>query len=916
VSRVVPFTDPKAQHSELAGGKGANLPQLVAAGFTVPPGFVVLTSAYADALADAGLADEILGIVGRIDYDDVDGVERASAEIRRLIEGLAVPEEIVNEIKSAYAAFGSDVSVAVRSSGTAEDTADASFAGLHDTYLDIHGADEVVNAVRRCWASMWTARAISYRHTKGFDHAQARIAVVVQQMVESEVAGVMFTGHPLRARTDEIVVNASYGLGEAVVSGLVTPDEFTLNAHTLEVKHSHTGSKAKKIVRSPSGVGTVTLDVDEADRARLCLTPEQLAELGDLGRRVTRHYDCLPQDIEWGYADGTFHLLQSRPITGVDFTWDEGIEEWQTAPEDEDSLWTYKYSEQYWNGGITPLFYSIRAREPHEGIMRMAELAGFHDLTNKRTYKYKFGTAYYGVEVDEAFQRYALPRAVRAAGAFNVPENILPKTLSEPLDVVRFLRMMLSVNASPTSAFYNWRRAAREKFIFNSEKIAEANGLPDSELRRLSDTELRRYLRSLEDLAIKFMDSLWVGTHIPMPMIFGLFGTLVAKYYKGDNPTISQDLMSGLPPTLQTKETHDFYELAQRLRQSKSLRKVFDENPGATFFEALKDSEEGREFLEAYRAFVAEHGHRGHQDRDIYFKRRADDPAIDYEAFRLHLQSENDTPPWENERRLIEKREAATKEIMEHLGVGVFGGVRQKLFQLLHEEIIDFLVLREDWRYYIDRITYSKRRVALEVGRRCVERGSLDQVEDCFFLGEDELFRTLAGAEPLPLTRAKVRGRRRHFERMESRTWTPPMLIKGDGTVVEDVNDVGEGGSHMVGIGTSAGVVEARARVVRNLSEIGTIQRGEILVCNATDPGWAPVFSVISGLVIETGGMLAHGSCLSREHGIPAVQLVNGMRLIPNGALIRINGTTGEVDILDTGNGVAEVTANEQKVSA
>lgn len=913
MSSVLPFTHTDAQRTELVGGKGSNLSRLAAAGFRVPPGFTVSTDAYTEALQHAGLREQILPIVDRIDYDDVDVLERETAQVRKLVENVALPEDLVSGIKAAYAELGAEVLVAVRSSGTAEDTAESSFAGLHDTYLDVRGADEVVDAVRRCWASMWSARAVSYRHSRGFDHAEAKIAVVVQQMVESEVSGVLFTAHPLHARTDEIVVNASYGLGEAIVSGIVTPDEFTLNADTLAVKHSHLGAKHQQIVRGPSGAGTVTESVPQDDRERFCLEPDQLATLADLGRRVSRHYDSLPQDIEWAYTDGQFYLLQSRPITGVDFTWDEGIEEWQTAPDEDDALWTFKYSEQYWTGGITPLFYSIRARESHEGIMRMAELAGFDDLTNKRTYKYRFGTAYYGVEVDEAFQRYALPRPVRPAGAFNVPEELMGKTLSEPLDVPRFLRMMLSVNASPTSAFHNWRKTAWG-FIRNPESVAAANGLPEEELRRLSDAELRRYLRSLQDQAIKFMDSLWVGTHIPIPMIFGAFGALVAKHYKGSNALLGQELMSGLPSTLQTQETHAFHELAQRLRSSKVLRQTFDDNAGAAFFEALEQTEEGAAFLADYTAFVAEHGHRGHTDRDLIFKRRADDPAIDYEAFKLHLQSDQTSSPAELEQRVVEKREAAVAEMMEHLGHGVLGPLRQKLFQLLHGEIIDFLVLREDWRHYIDRITYSKRKAALEVGRRCVERGQLQTVEDCFFLGEDELFRVLAEAEPLPLVEAKIRGRRRHFDRMESRTWTPPMLVKGDGTVIEESNEVGEGGSHMQGVGTSGGVIEGRARVVPNLSKIGTIERGEILVCNATDPGWAPVFTVISGLVIETGGMLAHGSCLSREHGIPAVQLVNGMQLIPNGALIRINGTSGEVEILE--GSAAEESADHELAEA
>lgn len=897
MGQVIRFGDPGSQDVTIVGGKGANLGNLAGAGFTVPPGFTVATGAYAAALDAAGISEQVQRLAEGIDYADVAALESATEKIRSAVAGVAIDDALRAEVAEAYAELGDEIYVAVRSSGTAEDTAAASFAGLHDTYLDVCGVDTVLAAIRDCWASMWSARAVAYRHSNGFDHRTSLIAVVVQSMVEAEVSGVMFTANPLNARTDEIVINASFGLGEAVVSGVVTPDEFTLDAATLAVKRTRIGEKQLKIVRNESGPGTVSVPVPQSEAGKPSLTEGQLVELAELGRRVGNHYDGLPQDIEWAFTDDGFAVLQARPITGVDFTWDEGVEEWQTAPDDEDMVWTYKYSEQYWTGGITPLFYSVRARESHIGIMQMCEALGFTDLLNTRTYKYKYGTAYYGVDVDEKIIRYALPRFARASGAFNVPDFMLDKTLTEPLDAVRFLKMVGALLVSPKSSFLNWKRSARN-FIHNDEQVARANGLPQEQLRRLSDTELRRYADRLQQQAIDFMQSLWVGTHVQMILAFGIFGELVARNYKGTNALIGQELMSGLPATLPSEENHEFWELAGRLRSSTSLRTLFEDKGGPEFFAALEDTEEGRAFLADYRAFVAKHAHRGHTDRDLIFPRRPDDPSLDYEAFKMHLQSDQQASPAELEAAVTAKRVAAVEEMKSYLGGGLTGGVKQKLFELVHGEIIDFLVLREDWRYFIDRITYSKRKAFLEVGRRCVERGQLATVEDCFFLGQDELYRVLAGSEPRKLTDAKIAGRRKQFDRMESRMWTPPMLLRGSEEVPEQPTDE-VGGDQLVGIGTSGGVVEGRARVVPNLSHIGELQPGEILVCNATDPGWAPVFTIIGGLVIETGGMLAHGSCLSREHGIPAVQLVRGMQLIPTGALIRINGATGEVVILE-----------------
>lgn len=896
---VIHFEDVDGTRHDLVGGKAVNLAQLVAAGLRVPVGFTVSTHAYAAAIEESGIERSVLDSVEALDFDDLEAVESASEKIRTLVVGIELPEKLADEIRAACAQVGDDVRWAVRSSGTAEDTAEASFAGMHDTFLQINGPERVIDAVRRCWASMWSARALSYRHNNGFDHRAARIAVVVQQMVDADVSGVMFTANPLNTRTDEVVINASYGLGEAIVSGSVNPDEFTLDAGTLTVKTARLGNKHEKIVRdlhAPSG--TATLGVGEADRARACLDEIQLAELAELGRAVMRHYDGLPQDVEWAYSDGQFHLLQARPVTGVEFTWPEGFNDWQSVPEREDSLWTFKYAEQFWTGGITPLFYSVRARECHLGMVKMNERAGFEDLVDIRVFKYKYGTVYWNVDSDEARARYVLPRFARPGATTLVPPEMLDRTLNEPLDVVRWLKAMVSFNSSPILAFHKWKKHVWETYIFNDDAIVKATGLSDLELRRVSDEELWKYQRRLQDLAIKFMDPLWVGAWTSAVMCSTLHANLVAKYYKGSNALIWQELISGLPSNLQSQENHAFYELTERIRSSDLLMKTFKEHEGAAFFAELEHSEEGYAFLDQYRKFLVNHGHRGHADRDLYFKRRADDPRIDYEAFRMHLQVSDPVSPVAVEKRVADKRELAVADVMEHLGKGAFGSLKQKLFQLLQDEFIQFLVLRDDWRHFIDRISYAKRKAFLEVGRRCVERGGLAEIDDCFFLGEREVFETLRETELTALTRAKIAARRAQFERMESRTFSPPTFLRGDTPIEGGPAAVAGSGPEMVGIGTSGGVAEGRARVLTSMSEIGSLQRGEILICNATDPGWSPVFTIISGLVIETGGMLAHGACLSREHGLPAVQIVGATQLIPDGARIRVNGTTGAVTVL------------------
>ncbi|MGV0835915.1 PEP/pyruvate-binding domain-containing protein [Mycolicibacterium thermoresistibile] len=900
MSNVIRFADPGATDPQLVGGKGMNLGELASAGFRVPKGFTVSTEAYANTLADSGASDRIFEILQGIDVTDLAQLESTSSAIRDVVTAVEMPDKLAHEIERAYAELGDDVHVAVRSSGTAEDTAEASFAGMHDTYLDIRGVDNVLDAVRRCWASMWTARAVSYRQEKGFDHRQARIAVVVQTMAEADVSGVMFTANPLNNRTDEMVINSAYGLGESIVSGVINPDEFTVDLGNLKVKQANVGNKKQKIVRAPDQPsGTVTLPVSDDDAARLSLPEEKVAELAALGREVMAHYGGLPQDIEWACVDGEFFLLQARPITAAKFTWPEGFNDWQNSPEDPDTLWTFKYAEQYWTGGITPLFFSVRARETQVGYDQMNARAGFQDLLGQRLYKYKYGTVYWNVDMDETRLRYVLPRFARPAGANVVPADMQQQFFAEPLDLVRWLKAMVSFSVSPVYSLSRWKKVIREDYLFNEAAVAKANGISEAELRALSDAELYRYQRDLQQYAIDFMDPLWFGAYTAMSMFFSLHGALLAKYYTGSNELLGQDLISGLPTTLQALENRAFFELTSMIRHSEALSETFKKHQGAAFFAELENSDEGREFLRKYREFLTEHGHRGHPDRDLIFKRRADDPVVDYEAFKVQLQAPEATPPVELEERVRARREAAEAEVVENLGQGTLGSVKQQLFKLLQHQIVDFLVLRDDWRHFIDRISYAKRKAFLEVARRCVERGRLEQQDDAFFLGETELFEVLNGTAQQPLVQAKIAARRPDFELFETRTFTPPTFIRGETPVDEAAPAAIAGSGSITGVGTSAGQVEGRARVLASMTEIGSLEQGDVLICNATDPGWSPVFGVISGLVIETGGMLAHGACLSREHGIPAVQIVGATQIIPDGAQVRINGTTGLVELLD-----------------
>lgn len=891
---IVRFDGPEAEDHSVVGGKAASLGRLTRAGFPVPQGFTVATGAQSAFFAAAGLDAKIAAILGAIDFASVDSLQAETERIRALIVATALPKHVERAIREAYAALGADERVAVRSSGTAEDLAEASFAGLHDTYLDIHGADRLLDAVRRCWASMWTARATAYRERAKFDHASARIAVVVQRMIASEVSGVLFTANPQNARTDEIVVNASWGLGEGIVSGILTPDEFIVAVSTLAIKKRTIGSKEKKVVRNrETGVGTEVVAVESSLREIASLSDATVIALAELGRNVMSFHGGLPQDLEWGYADGELYLLQARPVTGVEFTWDEDVDAWHPTPEDENTVWTHTWAEQFLTGGVTPLFSSLRSWECYSNWSRFAAIYGFDALTDVHWFKYRRATMYYNADAERIWQRSMWPPALR--DLTNVPPAWQDEFAKEPTTVLEIAKMWTRIHVlEPKYGLFRWFDTT---YDWIDNRIEEANGPRPEELRRLTDAALKLAIDKSVKLVDAFFATLWPGFFWVAGGSFGLLNLLLTNWYDGDYPGVFQDLITGIPDTALVKEANDLWHLAEEIRRSERLTACMRKNEDAGFFEALGEFEEGRAFLEKYAAFLKAHGHRGHQDRDIYYLRRVEDPSLDYRAFKALHAAGDERRPEEIERELLARREAATNAVVSNLAAKPFGGIKAELFKAVLAYTHRFLKFRDDERHFLDRQTLQKKRVFAELGRRMRERGLLEGEDDFYFLARHELFDLFEGRASQRLCRAKIEARRRVFHRRNARQErTPPYVQAGVPIDLERRKGeapVAEGA--LQGMGTSRGEVTGRARIVRDIREIGRIQKDDILVCNSTDPGWMPVFPLIKGLVLETGGMLAHGACLSREYGLPAVQLRNAIQLIEDGALITVNGDTGEI---------------------
>jgi pyruvate,water dikinase len=914
VAAVIWFSDDDATRHESVGGKGRNLALLAHAGFDVPPGFVVASEGYAEFMRAAGLDRELPAFLAGLDYADPAALEAATASFRKHLLDAPMPGAVAKEITEAYAALGPDPYVAVRSSGTAEDMADASFAGLHDTFLDVKGADSVIDAVKDCWASLWTARATAYRKARGFDHLAVSLPVVVQMMAEADVAGVMFTANPLTAATNEIVINASWGLGESVVSGAVTPDEFVIDTDTLRVKRRILGSKARETVRNPqSGRGTLTREVDEDRRSAYSLTDDQLNALARLGRRITRHYREVPQDIEWALVDGRIHVLQSRNVTGVDFTWDEDLDAWQTDPDDPETVWTLQWSNDFWNGATSPLHYSVRSYEFLCAQRYLRNNLGATDMLGLRMFKYWRGRAYYNTKLDALNAQNLAPPSLRAGMLNNVHPDDRQAVLDAPFDKSRLARTVIRQLSDPRSGPYAWLKLS---YAYMAER--EANeGLTAEALHELSDVELKAHIDSRIQRWIDFNNQMWLGFFTWGAWSIQAIASLLLKWFpnmdEGEFTSTLQDLISGLPLPVnkQAEERQELWRLGNIIRNSPELTSLFKQHEGTAFFDQLGDSEEGRAFQREYTSFIAEYGARGTADRDWFYPRRVEDPNLDYNSFQAVLKAENNVAPLELEHKRRIQREAITQQLLSQLRDAPLGFLKAEAFKVVLDYAYRLLRLREDQRHYLDVVGQSKKRGWLELGERLVVRGLLAQVDDIFFLTWDQAYALLDGQSDheLDFLQLKITGRRAVFEKVHRRELAHSMYLKDQAAYeTGGHDDVALAGEQDVlqGAGTSVGMVTGRARIVQNLEALPTLQAGEILVCNATDPGWATAFLMIKGLVIEEGGLLSHGACLSREYGLPAVTLQNAMRRIPNGAIITLDGARGRVEIVSTDDGESE----------
>lgn len=885
--------DSPAATLALVGGKGANLAKLVQAGFPVPDGFLLTTQAYWAFLQANDLTDWVLTTVAAAQANDPAGLERISAQIRARFAERSLPTPLAAALRSAYLELGSPP-VAVRSSATAEDLPDMSFAGQQDTYLNITNEDELLQAVIRCWSSLWTARAIGYRQRNGIPQAEVALAVVVQEMVPSEASGVLFTLNPLTGNRQEIVIDATLGLGEALVSGLVEPDHYVVRAADGMVVSKTLGAKALAI-HSQQGGGTVT--VNQTAATQQALPDATIKELAFLGHRVMTLYGS-PQDIEWGWAGGKLYLLQARPITSL-FPIPAGA---ASVPLD---LFVSVGAIQGVLDPITPL-----GRDAIAGLAAGAgQLFGLDVTLETQPAIWTAGerlwarvTPLLRNHVGQVVLRKALS-VIEPGGGQALDEIIQEPAFAQlgwpqPTTLAALGRLLLPILSKALLALLRPEQS-RSKMQATIEAWLQA-----------LETQVATTVTLHERLAL-FERTLYRCLTLVLPNVAPRMGAGLLMMNRvlsiaadawgehGQQLGRSLEVTRGLPNNVTTEMDLALWSTAQTIRQDPAgLTDFLNSEPATLATHYLAGKLPGSAQV-AVGAFLQRYGMRGLAEIDLGRPRWRDDPTPVMQTLQSYLRMDDSSQaPDALFRRGAARAEQAIADLAATVRTQPRGEFKAWLVCWMAQRMRALAGLRESPKFFLIRTFGILRQMMVQIGAELVQAGKLSRADDVFFLRLAELRALDAGY--LIDWPALVAERRALHEREQRRRQIPRLILSDGRTFYEGIKQPAElREGVLIGSPVSPGLVEGTVHVVFDPHQ-AQLAPGEILVCPGTDPSWTPLFLAAGGLVMEVGGLMTHGSVVAREYGIPAVVGVHEVtNRLHSGQRVRVDGSRGEVTILD-----------------
>ncbi|WP_030607382.1 rifamycin-inactivating phosphotransferase [Streptomyces sclerotialus] len=851
------------------GGKGAHLGELSRIeGIRVPGGFCVTTDAFRRIMAEAPSIDERLDQLSRLHPDDREGIRTLSAQIRRTVEETAIPDDLAAAITRALARLGAQAAYAVRSSATAEDLPTASFAGQQDTYLNVMGPAAILQHVSRCWASLFTERAVTYRRRNGIDHRTVHMAVVVQQMVFPQAAGILFTADPVTGNRKAATVDAGFGLGEALVSGLVNPDVFTVRDG--EVVAKTIAAKQRAVHALPAG-GTQEVAVDAQRQEQPALTDAQAVELVRLGRRIEAHFGR-PQDIEWCLTDDGFRIVQSRPITTLFPVPETG--------DQENHVYVSVGHQQMMTDAMKPLglsMWQLTAMVPmHEAGGRL-----FVDVTRRLG-----------------------PPASRAAllDVMGRGDPLVRDALETVLDRDGFIPSLPDASPGGPPAGGPPAGGASAPIETDPAIVTELIERSQASIAALERDIAAKTGPALFDFLLEAFEEHKRVLSDPLSMqaiMAGMEATwwLNDKLYEWLGEKNAADTLTLSAPGNVTSEMGlALLDVADAIRPHPEVV-AFLQGVGVEdddFLDELTKLTGGTEARDAIESYLDRYGMRCVAEIDITRPRWRERPAT---LVPVILDNVKNFEPGAAERRFERGRQEALKkeqDVLSRLRALPDGDRKADETKRMIDRVRTFIGYREYPKYAIVSRYFVYKQALLAEAERLVRAGVLPEQEDVFYLTFQEFHDVVRSHR---VDGRLIQQRKEAFRSYQS--LTPPRVLTSDGEAVTGAyrrDDVPDGA--LVGLPVSAGTIEGRARVILDMAD-AELEAGDILVTSYTDPSWSPLFVGIAGLVTEVGGLMTHGAVIAREYGLPAVVGVEqATRLIRDGQRIRVHGTDGYVEIL------------------
>ncbi|MEU7516811.1 rifamycin-inactivating phosphotransferase [Streptomyces sp. NPDC042898] len=852
----------------LVGGKGAHLGGLSKIdGIRVPGGFCVTTDAFRRIMAEAPSIDERLDQLSRVSPEDREAIRALSAQIRRAIEGTVIPGDLASAITRELDRRGEQVAYAVRSSATAEDLPTASFAGQQDTYLNIVGPTAILQHVSRCWASLFTERAVTYRRRNGIDHRTVHMAVVVQRMAFPHAAGVLFTADPVTGNRKVATVDAGFGLGETLVSGLVNPDHFKVRDGQVVAKAI--SAKQLAVHALPTG-GTQEVPIESQRQEQPALTDSQAVRLVQLGRRIEAHFGR-PQDIEWCLVDDDFQIVQSRPITTL-----FPVPVPAPVPEtgcQENHVYVSVGHQQMMTDPMKPLGFSmwqLTAMVPmHEAGGRLfvdvtrrlaspASRAGLLDVIGR-------GDPLVRDALETVLDRGDFVPSLPDAGPVGPPAGGAPAPIETDPAVVTEL-----IERSRASI------AALERDIRTKSGPALFDFLLEAfeEHKRILSDPL-----SLQAIMAGMEATWWLNDKLQ---------EWLGEKNAADTLTLSA------PDNITSEMGLALLDVADVIRPRSEVVAFLQGVEGDGFLDELAKLDGGTEARDAIEAYLDRYGMRCVGEIDITRPRWRERPATLVPAI---LDNVRNFQPGAAERRFEQGRQKARKkeqDVLSRLRALPDGDRKADEAKRMIDRVRTFIGYREYPKYGIVSRYFVYKLALLEEAERLVQADVIPEKEDIFYLTFQELHDVVRSNQ---VEDRLIRQRKEAFRSYHA--LTPPRVLTSDGEAVTGAyrrDDVPAGA--LAGLPVSAGTIEGRARVVLDMAD-ADLEAGDILVTTFTDPSWSPLFVGIAGLVTEVGGLMTHGAVIAREYGLPAVVGVEqATRLIRDGQRIRVHGTDGYVEIL------------------